>query len=152
MRRLLTILVLLLAPAFAQSKAPAEAELRKLLTEFLAAASHTPAGPGDKQLFDRFFADDVIYTRSAGVTITKTDIMKSFDEPPPKDARSGTYTAEDVTVRQYGSTAIVAFRLVQKMDDGETNTFRNTGTFIRRNNRWQVVAWQATRIPKEQPK
>jgi hypothetical protein len=152
MRRVLTILVLLLAPGFAQSKAPAEAELKKLLNDFLAAASHTPAGPEDKKMFDRFFADDVIYTRSAGATITKADIMKSFDEPPPKDARAGTYSAEDVTVRQYGSIAIVAFKLVQKMDDGETNTFRNTGTFIRRNNRWQVVAWQATRIPKESPK
>lgn len=149
MRKLLTILVLLLAPAFAQSKAPAEAELKKLLTDFLAAASHTPPSAADKQTFDRFFADDVIYTRSAGVTITKADIMKSFDEPPPKDPRQGAYTAEDVTVRQYGTTAIVAFKLVQKMDDSETNTFRNTGTFIRRNNRWQVVAWQATRIPKE---
>ncbi|HSE47846.1 MAG TPA: hypothetical protein VLA96_01425, partial [Terriglobales bacterium] len=81
MRRLLTILVLLLAPAFAQSKAPAEAELRKLLTDFLAAASHTPPSAADRQMFDRFFADDVIYTRSAGATITKAEIMKSFDEP-----------------------------------------------------------------------
>jgi len=152
MRRLVAILVLLFAPAFAQSKAPAEAELKKLLTDFLAAASHTPPSAADKQMFDRFFADDVIYTRSAGVTITKADIMKSFDEPPPKDARQGTYSAEDVTIRQYGSTAIVAFKLVQKMDDGETNTFRNTGTFLRRNGKWQVVAWQATRIPKEPAK
>jgi hypothetical protein len=154
MRKLLTIALLLLATltAAAQSKAPAEAELKKLLTDFLAAASHTPPSAADKQMFDRFFADDVIYTRSAGVTITKADIMKSFDAPPPKDARQGTYTAEDVTIRQYGSTAIVAFQLVQKMDDGETNTFRNTGTFLKRKGKWQVVAWQATRIPKEQPK
>src|ERR1043165_2181421 len=138
MRRLLTILVLLLAPAFAQSKAPAEAELRKLLTDFLAAASRTPPSAADKQVFDRFFAHDVIYTRSAGVAITKADIMKSFDEPPPKDPRQGVYTAEDVTIRQYGSTAIVAFKLVQKMDDGETNTFRNTGTYLKRNGNWQA--------------
>ncbi|HSE48487.1 MAG TPA: nuclear transport factor 2 family protein, partial [Terriglobales bacterium] len=138
----LAVLLALVVPCLAAKPSTAD-QLTALLREFLAGVSKN-----DNSVYDRFFADDLIYTRSAGVTITKTDIMKSFDEPPPKDARQGTYTAEDVTVRQYGSTAIVAFRLVQKMDDGETNTFRNTGTFIRRNNRWQVVAWQATRIPK----
>jgi len=152
MRRLLAILVLLLAPAFAQSKAPAEAELKKLLADFLAAASHTPPTAADKAMFDRFFAEDVLYTRAAGATITKADIMKSFDEPPDPKAPKSEYSAEDITIRQYGSMAIVAFQLVQKMEDGQTNMFRNTGTFIRRSNRWQVVAWQATRIPKEQPK
>ena len=43
----------------------------------------------------------------------------------------------------------VNFRLVQHNEkDGkqETNYFRNTGTFLKRNGKWQVVAWQATKI------
>jgi uncharacterized protein DUF4440 len=150
MRRLLTFatLFLLLTPALAQ--APAQAELTKLLNDFLTAASHTPASAADKAMFDRFFADDVIYTRSAGVVIHKSDIMKSFDEPPPKDARQGTYSAEDITINQFGNTAIVAFRLVNKQGD-ETTSYRNTGTFLRRHGKWQVVAWQATKIPPEEP-
>src|SRR2546426_10787572 len=55
--------------------------LRRLLAEFLAAASHTPASADDKRVFSRFFADDVIYTRSTGVVIAKVDIMKSLDTP-----------------------------------------------------------------------
>lgn len=153
MRRLLTSAVLLLlaiTPAFAQ--ATAEAQLKQLLTSFLAAASHSPPSAADKKVFDEFFADDVVYTRSAGVVIGKQEIMKSFDAPLVVDPRQGMFSAEDVVVRQYGNTAVVAFKLVQKLNDGTTNEFRNTGTFVRRKNRWQAVAWQSTKIPKELPK
>src|SRR5215471_14498108 len=33
----------------------------------------------DPAVFQDFFADDVIYTRSAGVTVTKADILKNID-------------------------------------------------------------------------
>lgn len=157
MRKLRTItvaIVLLTSAAFAQS-APAEQELKTLLNQFLAAASHSPATAADKQTFDRFFADDVIYTRASGAVITKSDIMKSFDQPPAKDPRQGSYSAEDVVVHQYGDTAIVAFRLVQsETEDGKAvaRSFRNTGTFRKRNGHWQAVAWQATSIPEEPSK
>jgi uncharacterized protein DUF4440 len=151
MHRLLTFatMILLLAPALAQ--APAQAELTKLLNDFLAAASHTPASSADKAMFDRFFADDVIYTRASGVVIHKADIMKSFDAPPEKDPRQGSYSAEDVSIQQYGNTAIVAFRLVNKQGD-EVTSYRNTGTFLKRHGKWQAVAWQATKIASEEPK
>src|SRR5947209_1904074 len=133
MRKLLTFAVLLLAtlPALAQ-KAPAEADLKRLLNDFLAAASHSPVSAADKQMFDRFFADDVLYTRSAGATTTKADIMKSLDDPADPKAPTATFTAEDVTVHQYGDIAVVAFKLVQKVSDGTGNEFRNTGTFQKR--------------------
>ncbi|MDP9268119.1 MAG: nuclear transport factor 2 family protein [Acidobacteriota bacterium] len=159
MRRLTTIIVLLLASAFAQTAfsqtthAPAEPELRKLLAHFLAAASHSPSTSADREMFDRFFADDVLYTRSAGATTTKTEIMKSLYEAADPKAPTATFSAEDVTVHQYGNIAIVAFRLVQKVSDGTSNEFRNTGTFQRRKGKWQAIAWQATKIPaKDQPK
>ena len=163
MRKLLTIALLFFAslstlgPTSAQTtsaqKAPAEAELKRLLTAFLTAASHTPASAADKQMFARFFADDVLYTRSAGATITKADIMKSLDEPTDPKAPTAAYSAEDVTVHQYGNVAIVAFRLVQKLSDGKTVEYRNTGTFQRRKGQWQAIAWQATKIPApDQPK
>jgi ketosteroid isomerase-like protein len=144
-------MLLLLTPALAQ-KAPAETELRKLLTDFLAAASHSPATAADKETFDRFFADDVLYTRSAGTTATKAAIMKSLDEPADPKAPRASFSAEDLTIHQYDDIAVVAFKLVQKLDDGTTHEFRNTGAFQRRKGHWQVIAWQATRIPKEQPK
>ena len=124
-----------------------------LLHEFLSGVSKN-----DNSVYDRFFADDLIYTRSAGVTITKADILKSLDEPSPPDAPKTAYDSDDITVHAYGNMAVLNFRLIQHTTDKdgktETHYYRNTGTFLKRNGRWQVVAWQATRVPekdKEKP-
>jgi hypothetical protein len=62
------------------------------------------------------------------------------------------YSAVDVQINIYGDTAVVAFKLVgktiKKDESTETSTFYNTGTFVKRKERWQAVAWQATAIPK----
>jgi ketosteroid isomerase-like protein len=127
----------------AQSKA--SEEVTALLREFMAGA-----GGGDRAIFQKFFADDVIYTRATGVVITKADIMGSLGKPAPASEGKSTYSAEDITVHEYGDTVIVAFRLEGRTvhDDGkvELGHYRNTGTFLRRNGRWQAVAWQATKI------
>ena len=131
--------------------ASTEDTLRRQLSEFLTAASHSPASAADKRVFDSFFADDVIYTRGSGAVISKTDIMKSLDAPPAAGSPTSAYSSEDVTVRRTAGAngvAIVAFRLVQRLGDGTINRYRNTGTFVLRNGRWQAVAWQATPIPK----
>ena len=125
--------------------APAAAELTKLLNDFLAGASRN-----DAAMHERFWADDVIYIGSAGRRRGKAEIMKdvrSAPAPKPGDAKT-TYTAEDVRIQQYGNTAIVAFRLVGTTEkDGKTEVakYLNTGTFLKRNGKWQVVSWQATK-------
>ncbi len=132
-----------------QSNPATVSELTAMLRQFLSDAS-TNNAPG----FEKFFADDVIYTRSAGAVTTKADIMKSVTGAQPATDTKVTYSAEDITVHDYGDTAVVAFRLVGRTEhkDGKVEEayFRNTGTFLRRNGHWQVVAWQATKIP-EQP-
>jgi uncharacterized protein (TIGR02246 family) len=116
-------------------------EVTKLLQDFIAAVPR-----GDKHVFDSFFADDVIYTRSAGVTVGKADIMKNIDVRAANEP-TATYEADDVTVHPYADMAVVNFRLVQHIEK-ETNYFRNTATFLKRDGEWQVVAWQSTRVPK----
>src|SRR5277367_651119 len=129
----------------AQTKGTSTAEVTALLREFMAGA-----GSGDRAIFEKFFADDVIYTRATGVVITKADIMQSLGKPAPASEGKSTYSAEDITVHEYGDTVIVAFRLEGRtvQDDGKVELahYRNTGTFLRRNGRWQAVAWQATKI------
>ena len=129
-----------------------ERELTAMLTQFLNdAGTNNPAG------FDRFFADDLIYTRSAGAITTKADIMRSLNSPRAESASAApasktTFSAEDITIHPYGDTAVVAFRLVGRTEhpDGkiEIANYRNTGTFLRRNGKWQVVAWQSTKMPE----
>jgi ketosteroid isomerase-like protein len=128
-----------------RTQASATQEVTALLRAFMAGA-----GSGDRAIFEKFFADDVIYTRASGVVITKASIMESLGKPAPASEGKSTYSAEDITVHEYGDTVIVAFRLVGHAEhtDGkiETTHYRNTGTFLRRNGQWQAVAWQATKI------
>ena|SRR5947209_4054022 len=124
-------------------------QVTKLLQDFLAAVPRS-----DKQVFDDFFADDVIYTRATGVTVNKTGIMSNIDVRAVSEPKA-TYEADGITVHPYGDVAVVNFRLIlhsEKDGKQETSYFRNTGTFLKRLGKWQVVAWQATRAPEEAKK
>ncbi len=147
---LIAAFVLLSAAAAYSQDAPAAPVLTKLLNEFLDGAGRNDAG-----VHDRFWADDLIYTRASGQRTTKAEIMKSVrsaPEPKPEDPKT-VYSAEEVQIRQYGNAAVVAFRLVgtTAAADGTKTVqkFYNTGTFVKRKGRWQAVAWQATAIPAE---
>ncbi|HET9478255.1 MAG TPA: nuclear transport factor 2 family protein, partial [Pyrinomonadaceae bacterium] len=128
--------------------APDAAELTKLLNEFLAGASRN-----DPAVHERFWADDLIYTRSAGRRVSKAEILRdvrSAPAPKPDDPKT-VYTAEDIRIQQYGDTAIVAFRLVATTEaDGakQVQHLLNSGTFVKRDGKWQVVNWQSTRMPR----
>ena len=150
-RILLTTIVLFSLTAFVPAQtAPDAAELTKLLHDFLAGASKN-----DIAMHDRFWADELVYTSALGRRKSKNDIMRELHEeakatPKPEEG-TAVYTAEDIRVQQYGDTAIVAFRLVATTDKAGEKTvanYFNTGTFLKRNGKWQVIAWQATALPK----
>jgi ketosteroid isomerase-like protein len=155
MKRIFLSVLLLLAVAskLGAQTAPDSAELTKLLKDFLAGA-----GRNDAAMHERFWADDLIYTASAGRRIGKADILREVrEEGPPKSGEVTVYSAEEIRIQQYGDTAIVAFRLLATTDKGgkkEIKNYLNTGTFLKRNGKWQAVSWQATAMPekKEEPK
>lgn len=143
--------LMLLALTHAQTPAPDAAELTKLLQDFLAGA-----GRNDAAMHDRFWAEDLIYTGSGGRRRGKAEIMqdvRAAEKEPKPDEPPTTYSAEDIRIQQYGDTAIVTFRLVgrtEKEGAKEIKNYLNTGTFLKRNGKWQVVAWQATVLPEKQ--
>jgi ketosteroid isomerase-like protein len=150
---LISLSLLLIAPALPAQTAPDSAELTKLLNDFLAGASKN-----DIAMHDRFWADELVYTSALGRRKGKADIMRELREEtkttPKPDEGTAVYTAEDIRIQQYGDTAVVAFRLVATTDKAGTKTvanYFNTGTFLKRNGKWQVIAWQATALPKESP-
>jgi ketosteroid isomerase-like protein len=132
---------------------PDEAELTRLLREFLAGASRN-----DAAAHERFWADELVYTGSSGRRMGKADIVRDLRAPasarpagPATATASTTYTAEDIRIQQYGDTAIVAFRLVGTTQTGgrtEIARYLNTGTFLERGSEWRAVAWQATKAPR----
>lgn len=142
--------------AFAGDAKPSDADntrtqITAILKNFLSpAVMSTAAG------HNNFWADDLVYTSSAGKVMHKADIMKSFADAPKPDASKSVsdkshepepvFTAEDILVRPYGEMAALTFRLVETDPDGKVSTFRNSGTFLRRGGKWQAVTWQATRM------
>lgn len=124
-------------------------DLQALLQEFLAAS-------GTEAAHAKFWAEDLVYTSSAGLRFGKAEIMAGFEDSASGDEADDDeptmiYTGEDVDVRLYGDTAIVAFKLVgtptDKSPDRDVLYYFNTGTFLRRDGVWKVIAWQATKIP-----
>lgn len=145
---LLGLLFLMLQVSAHAQTAPDAGELTKLLNEFLVGASRN-----DPTVHDRFWADDVIYTGSAGRRRGKSEIMKDVrSAPAPKPGDPTTvFSAADIRIQQYGNTAIVAFRLVgTKSGTTDVMNYLNSGTFVKRNGKWQVVNWQSTRMPREE--
>jgi ketosteroid isomerase-like protein len=151
MKRLLLSSILLLSIGCglsAQMSAPDSVELTKLLQDFLAGASKN-----DIAMHDRFWAEELVYTSALGRRKGKADIMRELraEQTPKPEEGTTVYTAEEIRIQQYGDTAIVAFRLVANIDKAGKRTvanYLNTGTFLKRNGKWQVVAWQATAMPK----
>ena len=152
MSRRLTLLILALmlgSPVHAQADTTAAAaeELTQLLKEFLDGASRN-----DVAAHDRFWADDLIYTRSSSARVGKAEILENARAGPTVTGAERTeYSAEDIRIQQYGDTAVVAFRLVGRTGCGPqpvVEHFLNTGTFVKRDGEWRVVAWQSTRVPE----
>jgi len=141
------LFLILFIPLFLNAQENVEKEvLQNLLTEFLDGAS-----VNDYAIHDRFWAEDLIYTGSGGDRITKQEILNGLGVTPD-DEEMAEYYADEVDIRLYDDTAVVAFKLVANipLENGRFDTlnFYNTGTFIKRNGVWRAVAWQATQIPQ----
>ena len=148
MKRILTFLTTLILVSGATAAAASDEEtLTQMLNEFLAGAS-----VNDFAVHERFWDDDLVYTSSGGLRFGKQKILESMsvdaeavpEEPPV------VYSAEDIRIRLYGDTAVVAFRLLATAPDDSQKAmaYFNTGTFVKRNDEWRAVAWQATMIPE----
>ena len=140
------LLTLTLAAAVSAPAAPDSSALSRLLRDFLDAA-----GRNDPAMHERFWADDLIYTGSSGRRVGKADILRDVrDAPAPKPEDPVTrYTAEDVRIQQYGTSALVAFRLVATTVQGDSTSvdrYLNSGFFLKRKGLWQAVGWQATKL------
>jgi hypothetical protein len=118
-----------------------------MLNEFLAGAS-----VNDAAVHERFWDDDLVYTSSSGLRFGKAEILQGLSSNAESAAEDPPilFSAEDIRIRQYGGTAVVAFRLVGILQDdsNEVMEYFNTGTFVKHDGEWRVVAWQATIIPK----
>jgi len=120
-----------------------KAELKQLVTTFLDSVDSA-------KMHDRFWAEDLIYTSSAGKRFGKAQIMSGFSSSTDssssdKSSSKSPYSAENMQIQLWGDVAVVAFQLVNTDGESVTN-YLNSGTFVKRNGEWKVVNWQATKM------
>lgn len=135
--------MLLATGSLCLAQADDEAELNAMLHKFLGSSDQ-------KESHVTFWAGDLVYTSSNGTRFGKAEILSGFEEPETEEDTGPTlaYSGEDVKIQLFGTTAIVTFQLVGTPDDdSEVKNYFNTGTFLKRDGKWQAVAWQATVIP-----
>jgi ketosteroid isomerase-like protein len=93
-------------------------------------------------------ADDLVYTHSSAAVDGKTTFIGTLRTGKTKYE---SIEPSDVKVRVYGNTAIVnGTAKLSVTTDGKTNNFslRYTDVWVMRDNKWQMVSWQSTRLPE----
>jgi ketosteroid isomerase-like protein len=130
--------------------AGAEREIRDLEAQLARAVLHP-----DRALYERVLADDFTHTSHSGVFKTRAEWLAEDKFGGKTDPRPGrtTYDAfdvDDLAVRVYGDTAVVTGHSTPRGRDAKGEPIRGQYRFLRvwvkRQGRWQAVAFQGTRI------
>ena len=103
----------------------------------------------DYAFFERVEAEEFIFTDSGGGMTTKKEDVESVKVPANPDSRLLSYEVDDLKVALYGKTAVVWGRSTLKgVRKGQEWTIQSrfTDVFVRRDNRWQIVAGHSSRL------
>ena len=95
---------------------------------------------------ERILADDLTYTHSIGWLESKDEYLATVRS---RLVYRAIETTEDVNARVYGDTAVTTGRATMKVVSADQPTgldVRFTCVYVKRNGRWQLVAWHATRL------
>jgi hypothetical protein len=100
----------------------------------------------DKAALDSLLADDLSYGRTSGVRHSKAEVMALVGAGGPYALDYS--TPDSLVARVYGDAGVVTGLLKVKLTaQPAPYTLRFTDTWLRRGGRWQLVAFQATRLP-----
>jgi ketosteroid isomerase-like protein len=149
MRHALLLSLLLVSAAIpdarAASKAPkagaADVVKAAELERFAAAEQDDLDGLGG------LLADDLTYTHSTGELQTKAQFLDRLKSGKLKFKK---IEPSDLQVRVYGATAIITGTAkLAVVSDGQPKdvNIRFTDAWVNRAGRWQLVAWQSTKLP-----
>jgi ketosteroid isomerase-like protein len=101
----------------------------------------------DVAALDDILSEDLTYTHATGVFETKAEFIAKLKSGQVKYE---SLVPEDMRVRVYGTTGVVTgLARVKVQVKGEHLSFqlRFTDVYVKQGDRWQMVAWQATRLP-----
>jgi ketosteroid isomerase-like protein len=104
---------------------------------------------GDLAALDRMLADDFIYTHSNARVETKQQLIDAL--------KSGAFKYEeikhsDLKAQVYGDTVVLRGKSDLKIKANNLPLafqIRFLGVYVKANGRWQLTAWQSTRLEKK---
>jgi hypothetical protein len=130
---------------------PAEREVRELEGQLNRAVVE-----GDRAFFERALAADFTHTSHSGKFKTRAEWMaenkfaKPKEETKPGKTSYVTFDVDDLAIRAYGDTAVVTGRSTPKGRNAKgepiQGQYRFLRVWVRQQGRWQVVAFEGTRI------
>jgi ketosteroid isomerase-like protein len=101
----------------------------------------------DVATLNTLLADDLVYTHSSARLDTKQSLIGAME------SGSTVYTSvepSDVKAQDLGDTVVLTGSCrISVMSGGRPNSFgvRFTDVYANKGGRWQMVAWQSTRLP-----
>ena len=103
----------------------------------------------DASVFDRYTADNFIFTDPGGGLGHKTEMIASMKAG---DFKFESSKIDSMKVQVYGNTAVANYRTTDKgkiKDFDVSGQYRWTDVFVKQNDRWLLVAGQGTPIAKQ---
>ncbi|HEX7087180.1 MAG TPA: nuclear transport factor 2 family protein [Vicinamibacterales bacterium] len=99
----------------------------------------------DFAALEEVLADDLTYTHSNASVDTKASYIETLRKGTTKYAA---IERDTPVVRLYGNTAILTGAATMTMrGQADPVRLRYTLVYVKRDGRWQAVAWQSTRLP-----
>lgn len=101
----------------------------------------------DVETLENLLADDLVYTHSSARVDTKRSLIQAMV------SGATVYTSvkpSNVKAQDLGDTVVLTgIAHIEVVSNGAPNTFgvRFTDVYTRRDDRWQMVTWQSTRLP-----
>jgi len=100
----------------------------------------------DCAALDRIIADDWVCIDGAGLVITKSELLTRVASSP---GFLDPHKFDEITLRIFGEVAILTGRLSGQMQDSDGShdiDQRYMRVYVKRNERWQAVATQVTKV------
>jgi ketosteroid isomerase-like protein len=109
----------------------------------------------DFAALDRLLADDLVYTHSSGAVDSKTAYIDTLKSGKTRYVK---IVPEDLKIRALGDTALIHGKAAMTLEtsaNGQKSensfTVRFLDVWQKRNGKWQMIAWQSTRLPATPP-
>src|SRR5882672_4204376 len=125
------------------SSGPVSEELKKLDRELDDASER-----GDKTVFQRVLAEEMINISSEGTINKKADVLA--DVQPTKAGTKLSISAADIQIYSFGDTAIISSNKTAKWERSKgsnSDQYRETNTYLRKDGRWQLISSQQSHAP-----